>query len=201
MAQVTLNSLRDARINNQDPTGNYGNAGEIYIGNSNGAGDQTYRSLIHFDLSTIPAGSTITAAVLRITVLDDLSDNARTISAYRVLRAWTEAGVTWNKFDGTSDWGTAGCANTTTDREAANIGTAAQPASPSINDVISITLTASKVQEWFTGVLANNGVLLQVDTEANDAIGYDSSEGTDVPTLLVTYTPPATQVKNYAYFM
>ncbi len=154
------------------------------------------RGLIKWDLSSIPSNATIISATLSLYVYLDESGNERIMSAYRVKRAWTETGVTWNTYDGSNNWGTAGCANTTSDREATNIGTATIPASPEVDSEIQITLDAASVQEWIDGTLTNNGLLLQVATESNDHIGYHAHTNatpTIRPKLVIEYTAPEVQ--------
>ncbi|MCD6358678.1 MAG: DNRLRE domain-containing protein, partial [Dehalococcoidia bacterium] len=61
---------------------------------------KNYRdSLVMFDISSVPAGATITQAILRVYVTDVASKNSeRTIvnGVYRVLAEWDENSVTWN---------------------------------------------------------------------------------------------------------
>lgn len=159
------------------PTTNYGTAGGLDIGDKTALGKG--RTLIKFDFTKgtnpIPAYSQIVSATLTLTPITDNSHNARVLSVYRSLRAWTEAGATWNKYDGTSDWGTAGAANTTTDREAAAMGTANISGSQTLNVGVPITLNVSKVQDWINGTFANNGMVLQVATESDDQFVYGTS--------------------------
>jgi len=191
MAEITIQAtadIADATLDANLPTTNYASDNTIYAGHV----ATTYRLAIKFDLSDIPAGATINSAVLSIRASVDNSTNARTFRVYRVLRAWTEAGITWNKYDGISDWGTAGCSNTTTDREAADIGSRAFTATETLNEFKDLTLTASAIQEMITGgAFTNNGFLIQADTESADNYGFNSSEnGTEGnnPKLVVTYT-------------
>ena len=184
----------DTFLKNTAATTNYGpnagmDIGEKYLTN-------TGRALIKFDFTKgtnpIPAYSRIISATLYITPVTDNSSNARVLSVYRSLRAWTEAGATWNKYDGTSDWGTAGAANTTTDREAAAMGTANISASQTLNVGVPITLNVSKVQDWINGTFANNGMVLQVATESEDQFVYASSDhGTAAyrPKIVIDFIP------------
>ena len=184
----------DNFIRANDPDTNFGTLTIGYIGEDFVDTGEVNRLLIKWDLSTIPANAVVNSAILSLYVTADRSSNARTLRAYRVLRAWTEEGSTWNKYDGSNAWGTAGCGNTTTDREATDIGNTTQPASPNVGDEIAITLTASKVQEWISGVLTNNGLLLKVDTETDDSIQYAMHEHATAgyrPKLVIEYTVPA----------
>ena len=60
------------------------------------------------DLSTIPAGATINSATLYLYHVILQGDNPHDIALHGVIRAWTESGSTWNTYDGTNNWGTAG---------------------------------------------------------------------------------------------
>ena len=54
-----------------------------------------YRSLVHFDLSSLPAGVTIESTILYLHKTNIIGDD-RTHNAHRVTADWTETGVTWN---------------------------------------------------------------------------------------------------------
>jgi hypothetical protein len=164
---------------------NYGTLTTIAVGHKNGTA-YTFRSLVKFDLSSL-SGKRIHSARLRLTYASDESGNERTGYVYRVKRNWTEAGVTWNKYNGTSSWSTAGCGSVN-DRETTEIGTWTQPASPTANTTVDITLSATAIQEMIDGTFTNYGFLLKVDTESNDKINYHSSEAATAtyrPTLIV----------------
>ena len=183
----------DTYLNNINATTNYGTNTTIDIGME--AMSYTGRGLIKFDFTKgtnpIPMYSQILSAILYITPVDDISGNTRVLSVYRCLRAWTEGGATWNKYDGTSDWGTAGASNAT-DREADAMGTASIASNQTVNVAVPITLTVAKVQGWFNGGLANNGMVLQVATESNDQFRYAASDNGTAeyrPKMIITYIP------------
>jgi len=56
------------------------------------------RSLVRFDLSAIPAGTSISQATLRLYLRRsyDVPDTSRVIATYRVTSWWAEGDVTWN---------------------------------------------------------------------------------------------------------
>lgn len=82
------------------PTTNYGRAKDMWAGydtwlNPDG---KNARSLVRFDLSAIPAGTSISQATLWLYLCSsyDVPNASRVIAAYRVVSSWTEEGVTWN---------------------------------------------------------------------------------------------------------
>lgn len=181
------------RSDNTTYAGGALNSGVLPVGESNAAAS-VRRSFIKADLSSIPSTSTITAATLSLTVDSDASDNARNMFAYRILRNWDVDYCCWDNYASGAAWSTAGCANTTTDREATAIGTVAVAASPAAGSIIDMPLSASAVQDWISGAVANYGVLLQVATESNDSIIYEANEnGTSSrnPKWTIEYTEAA----------
>ena len=199
MASITITGTtdtQDAYVFSTSPTSNFNDTG-ISTGEATAPFDgTTARAFIKFALTAIPAGSTINSATLSLFIDSNLASNTRDLNVYRLLRAWTETGVTWNKYDGTNDWGTAGASNTTTDREAANIGSVSVLSSPSADTEYQVTLTASKIQEMLSGgVFTNNGFLLQMSTESDDYHSFRSSEyavdTTKIPKLVIDYTAPS----------
>lgn len=189
MAQVTLNPTKDCHMTSTIATTNQDSA-SLDVGEYNGAVGDIRRTLMQFDLSSIPVGSTITAVTLRMYDTGaNLATNTRTMRAYRCRRTWGETTVTWNTYDGSNNWGTAGCDNTTSDREATDIGSLSMPGTE-VAGYNSVTITPSSVQDWFTGAFTNNGFLIKMDTETDDLHRFDSSEATNKPELVVTYDLP-----------
>jgi len=158
-------------------------------------GTQQDRGIIKFKLDDIPTGATITSAVLRI--YDEgvnYASNTRTMRVYRVLRAMNLDQATWNVYSTGNNWGTAGAGNTTTDREATDIGSISMPATE-VAQYYEITLTASEIEEMITGGgFTNNGFLLKMDTEDNDMHQFSDETDANPPQLVITYSlaDPAT---------
>jgi hypothetical protein len=82
------------------PSTNYGSEIDMWAGydtwlNPDG---RNARSLVRFDLSAIPSGTSISRATLWLYLRSsyDVSDASRVIATYRVASSWTEGGVTWN---------------------------------------------------------------------------------------------------------
>jgi hypothetical protein len=168
-------------------------ADKIFVGENNTNSD-LWRSIIRIDWSSLPAGSTIVSAVLKMTPTLDRSGSDRTIYSRRVLRATVPAQITWNVYSTGNNWGTAGCSNSTTDYENTDLGSGTQPASPTINTEIDvITFVAAELQKLFDGTYTDYGIVLFVATQTNDLIQYaDLAHATTAyrPRVVVEYLLP-----------
>jgi hypothetical protein len=134
--------------------------------------DRKYRSVLKFDFAgyQIPATAEVVSAPLALTCYD-AADHNDTIRLYRILQTWIESQVTWNsRITGTA-WGTAGC-DGAADREAVEIATVSRLTTDTQGTVKTIALPASKVQDWISGAVANNGLLLKGDNETTGGFGY-----------------------------
>ncbi len=172
----------DSTMFSNNATTNYGSAVNIHIGESNAAAS-ILRPLIRFDdLANIPTNTIIAVVNIYLVVNGDLATNAGTIDVYRCLRNWTETGVTWNTYDGSNAWGTAGCGNTSTDYEGAVLwGSASTTAAEAVGTIIKIALNANGVaefQKWIDGTNPNYGLLFKMTLENNDAYYFHSSDST-----------------------
>lgn len=185
MAEVTLTPSADSIIYSSAATNNYGTNANLQVGENNSS-VSVARSLIKFDVSSL-AGITITSAKLRLYNTGvDTTDNARTMYVNRMVRAWTELGVTWNKYDGTNNWTTAGGMTNASDVELSPIGSVSVTNPPTAGWT-EITLTASAIQEWIDGGYTNNGFGISMGTETNDMQEFHSRENTNQPQLVITY--------------
>jgi hypothetical protein len=110
---------KDAYLVSGSPTTNYGSATTLATSPQT---TNKYRSVLEFDISDFTSPqSLVTHAAVGLYYYAWLGDDPR----FRVLRldrcrrigadAWVEAETTWNIYKTGSDWGTAGCGNTTSD--------------------------------------------------------------------------------------
>jgi hypothetical protein len=181
-------STVDAHIYAISPDTNYGASNPMRIGVASTT--QYYRGLWKFDVSSIPSGSVVSAASLTLNC-SAATDNSKHsyLKIYRQLKAWVEAEVTWNIYSTGNNWTSAGGFNAS-DCEQTEIGSA----DVTIAASYTIALTASKIQEWISGTLTNNGLFGKEQEDngnTNSYKRYDSSEnGTagNRPLLSVTYT-------------
>jgi len=101
----------DTFLYNPAPTTSYGQSTLFQIGNESFAGN-AFRAALGFDLSTIPASATIDNVAMQMynySCIDNASGcgTAYTLGLYQLTRTLTEA-ATWNTYNGTNAWTTAG---------------------------------------------------------------------------------------------
>jgi hypothetical protein len=159
----TITASRDSYLRSANVNDNFGTASELTLKTTSG---DLFRDVFYFDLSSIPAGETVTAATLQFYITDGSS---ATVNVHRITDSWAENTVTWS--------------NTAADLDATSSGSFSSPASAAFSTA-SIT---ALVQAWRLGT-TNNGVMLIAST-LNDDIKVASREwGTSSqrPRLTVT---------------
>lgn len=96
---------KDAWIVERSPTTNYGASGRLYVGTYTDT-DQNHRSLLEFDLS--PISEPVVGATLYMYRQYKYGYQSLSVDLHRITRSWTENGATWNSYDGTNPWASAG---------------------------------------------------------------------------------------------
>lgn len=178
----------DTQIYALAPTTNYGTNTNLTIGENNSLVGAIMRTLIKFDLSSIPAGATVQSAMLSLYCITDISSSTGTWRVYRQKKDWVYNQVTWNVYSTGNSWTTAGGFDVA-DCEQSDIGNKAFAASETLNQYKDISLTPAKVQEWISGAIANNGMLIKSEAEANDMYAFSScNAASNYPKLVVVYT-------------
>ena len=135
------------------------------------------RSFVRFNVSTIPAGSTIDSATLTLCA-GWVPNTTRTYELHRVTGTWSETTITWNN-------------------QPTVAGTPTQTqTTPAVASCWTWTVTGD-VQAWVNGTATNYGWRLKDQAEGNTpgkAMGIRTKEYTadtsKHPKLDVTYTPP-----------
>ena len=186
-------SGQDTYILSTSATTNYGTSADMGVGENNNATNKYARGLIKFDLSSIPANATITAATLSLWTSSDFSDNDATVRLYRLKVPFVETEATWNKSSASVNWQTAG-ASGANDRESVDIGSVQILANEPLATEKQIQLTPSKIQELVSGAFTNNGFILVTAAESNDRFDYKTSDTTTTyrrPKLVIEYTVSA----------
>jgi hypothetical protein len=159
----TVTASIDSYVKQDDPTGNFGIAPDIFV--QSRATALNRRLLVKFTLPSQPANCSVSMAVLRL--FATATAPGRTIQVFRAAASWTETGVTWNNQPATD-----GVASTY---------------SPTANGWHEATVTA-RVQELYPGT--DNGFILRDQTEDSGGTQdqkYDSRENTNDPELRITF--------------
>ena len=143
----------------------------------------------------VPLGATIKTASLRLRTNTDTNNYAGNAFVYRLLQPWTEAGVTFNTYDGTNDWNVAGASGVGVDY----MDEPDDPASKSftgINTYYTFNVS-SGVQAWADGQ-RNDGWLVRAPAEAQGSGTLFSDDTAFVavnrPLLTVVYAPSGVPV-------
>lgn len=145
------------------------------------------RALLKFDTqNTIPAGKTITSAILTVTVKDGSGDSSRRVGAYQVKTSWEDNEVTWRVRRTSTYWGSAGgdLGSRVTEKSVGNAaGTKVSfDVTPLVQQAVSGALGSSR----YTRI-----ALVDLDGATSDSwrayyTSYDSDSSVR-PTLKVTY--------------
>ncbi|HUX76333.1 MAG TPA: DNRLRE domain-containing protein, partial [Anaerolineae bacterium] len=147
------------------------------------------KSLVQFDISSIPAYSTIISATLELHCLAEGAVEDILIQCHALLVDWVEAEATWNVRKTGVAWNTAGCLHATLDYEG---GTS--QGTDTFTDVgnwLSFDCTDA-VTRWYAGTLTNNGLHIWTAVGASYKSYEDSENATadNRPKLTIVYTLP-----------
>jgi hypothetical protein len=137
----------DAKIEKEAPTTNFGTEELI----TPKGGGKPRHGLLRWDLSSIAANTTIRGACLAVFVADP---SAQAYSIYELLRAWTEAEVTWTRASATAEWEVPGAWG------AADLGAKVSGISAKTSGLQTVGLPTELVQKWINDKAANHGVIV-----------------------------------------
>jgi hypothetical protein len=157
-------AVGDVLINSGNPDQNYDGAGSTVTGTNHG---KTSDTLMHLDVSFIPAGATINSATVTLKMTAQNGGGA-TVNVYQILGGWNPDNVTWDDF--TAGYNPSPVASFVTK-----------------NGSVSFDLTAL-VQAWVSGKITNYGLLL---SQASGQTSYDFSVSENLQILNVCYTSTA----------
>jgi hypothetical protein len=164
---VSLNATEDAGTIKSQPTFSAPNAYFVLNRRPNGDFDHNF---VKFDLASLPANATITAAALHLNIHAAPAAGSLNVEAGRANSAWNEATLSWNNQPAVT-WG--GPVTTIT-----GVGDARWP-------------VTSVVQAWHTGTMPNHGFVLRGTNGSGAGVRADTAEWGQVdPKLVITYTTP-----------
>ncbi|SFB50385.1 RHS repeat-associated core domain-containing protein [Amycolatopsis marina] len=180
--EPTPTTGEDVQIWSDTPTRNDGSSYRLSVGTDPWG---VARSLLKFDTSVVPAGTSLTSARLRTYYDSELHTavNNVEIEARRITQAWSEDTATWNSAN--QDFAEAGLSTAVKQANKANVWHEF--------DVRNIA------QSWVSGSAQNHGLMLKATDEALNRGGaiYQAAEfayGGEVanrPKLVLTYGRPS----------
>lgn len=181
---MILNDGEDTNIYYAFPDASYGEVASLTF-NTNAT--NLIKALLRWDLRAIPSAAIVTGVGVKIFAQDA---TATTISFYKMLRSWSESAATWNKYDGSNSWGTAG-ASGVSDAGTTSFGGVAK--STTVDAEASVILDANGiacVQEWVGNHAGNNGFLLVKTGGSNngDIHSFEATNAAYRPKLTISYT-------------
>jgi PKD repeat protein len=205
---VTLTATRDNTIYQELTSNSNGDGTRMVVGRTAGTSSGSTaslsrRGLVQFNVSSIPANSTVSSATMSLTADTPALTGPQTITVHRLTSAWTEGnaaatgssalaaagvgaatsngGATWNNRSFSTAWSTAGG------------DFAASSGSFSVDDVgtYNSTSLATDVQAWVNGTTNNGWLLRGTEASAFTVKRFRTREAiTGAPTLTVVYTRP-----------
>ncbi|MGX2959510.1 DNRLRE domain-containing protein [Peribacillus sp. JNUCC 23] len=174
----------DTNIRSATPTTTGGNDSELGMGKSSG---NTIRSLIKFDLSSIPTASTILSSSLNLWYSSTNNNAPIDIGMYKVTKDWAENEASWTyakRLPSNALWTYAGGDYVTSNKLATVTGIGA-PTNID-NDMKKWNIPIHIVQEWLTYPAINYGVLLKSE---NEALGYYKKFASSEQVIAAKYKP------------
>ncbi|MDB6053720.1 MAG: Chitinase [Verrucomicrobiales bacterium] len=207
-ASLTITSMADTALMEDFPNNNQGANSSIELGIP---GNSTkMRDLFKFDVSSIPAGSTVSSVSVKFTVTFSHDGTAHIGNLHKLLANWgegtgsglpnatpvaTTGAACWNSRQfGQNAWTTAG-GGSGTDYASAISGTGSLVSSGASTFASTATLV-SDVQAWVNSPSSNFGWILMYSSETggSNAKRLATREDTTVanrPSITVTYTTAA----------
>src|SRR5919112_1488954 len=170
-------SVADTGLSELAPTTNNGSATTLEV-DGDDTGSRDLYAAVRWDLSQVPAGSTVTSATVTLNISNP---SPQTYGVYELKRAWSEGQVNWNQGSTGTPWATAG-AEGATDR-----GPQISSVTPTNIAPYTFTIPAPVVQGWLNDPSSNNGILL-ADATNFDGFVFDTREGAAAPKLTINYT-------------
>jgi Ca2+-binding RTX toxin-like protein len=165
--RYTIYADADSYLDESNPSTNFGTATTLGVREKQ---NNSFRSLLHYNLSTIPGGTTINSATAYFYVT---TKDFNPVNVHRVTASWTETAVTWTSAASSYN---------------ATVEGSFTPSSTGVYVSVDIT---SLVQGWINGTYSNDGLMLIAGT-ANKYSVYSSREetGTSQDPYLVVLTSP-----------
>ncbi|WP_029191799.1 DNRLRE domain-containing protein [Paenibacillus elgii] len=162
---IKLYPVQDAFVREGIPTLNYGTEQSMAVGH-NSILNESYRSMIQFDLSNLPKDIIIDNASVNLFSFET-KKTSQQLGIFSLQSEWTELGVTWNN----------------------------QPIISSLNDIQNVNDgkivfdVTSETKNWFDGTSNNFGLEVKAINETiSEQVQFNTRENAvDKPFLEITY--------------
>ncbi|MFT5086709.1 MAG: hypothetical protein ACI906_003629 [Candidatus Latescibacterota bacterium] len=202
--RVTLTPNKDNTLY-ESSDGTLSNGGGFYLFSGTTAGNSKRRALLHFDLSSIPTGSTLNSVSL-VLQMDKTISGGTPVGVYRLLSDWGEANSVGARGEGSGGSAQTGDATwlhtffpTTTWTSAGGDFISSASDSQTIDGNGTYTWASEQlkadVQVWIDSTASNSGwILIGDETKTPTSkrfISRDDNDPNRHPQLLVDYTAPA----------
>ncbi len=184
----TLANVDDTNIRSYFPNDTGGSETTLGVGlHQNSMTTNKIRSLLNFDLTSIPAGTQVLDATLNLRLATVWNDTDILVDLHEVTNTWTEAGASWSKRDGINPWTANGGDYDSTLMDTANVG---HLTDLSIN--YKWEIPPAKIQSWIGKPYTNKGLLLKANNEGIKTYkkfisGNDIGNSDYAPVLAITY--------------
>lgn len=152
---------------------------------------QARRTLLRFDTSAVPEQAQVLRAKLGMYAESRDSTMPTAAELHQLTRSWN-GDATWNRYDGSNAWTTAGgdFAQTAADSNS-EIGEA--------SSVWEYWYPSELVQGWVDGSIANNGLLIKQPAENVAQVVRFAQSGANQPFLDVRYEPRTGLQRHHRY--
>jgi hypothetical protein len=162
---------------------------EVGYGSGSGAAHDN-RALLKFNVAAgMPEDAEVLAASLRLWLSGRSTTTSKAISAHRVTKPWTGA-ASWNKYDGTNAWASAGGDFEPAESQT-TVGATGAWYAWNLREL---------TEQWIRGT-ANHGLLLKdVDGSVNNRLLFNASEAASIqPVLEVQYLRRIGERRSYTF--
>ena len=178
----------DAYLSQAGPGSNFGASTTLLVdGDDPSATGNDKATVIRWDVSSIPAGSTVESAQITFNITDPTTS---LYELYQLVRMWDEGVVSWTAAAAGDNWQTAG-AQGANDRNSTVLGELSV-ATTGIHTFSLNTDGVAAVQSWVDSAATNQGIII-ANSASSNGVDFSSREvgtATNRPKLTVTYTPP-----------
>ncbi|MFZ1993930.1 MAG: DNRLRE domain-containing protein, partial [Solirubrobacteraceae bacterium] len=179
----------DCELDAQTPT--TANCGNTIDSVDNNGADVDHIAWHYNVAGSVPRNAEVLSADLGATVASNDNTTSQQVGLYQVTQNWTQS-ATWNTYDGTHAWATAGGDTASSPSDTTSIA-------PS--DTAAAWHPRALVQGWVDGTIANDGLILEAMGSSLQAdlsfYSNATSNGSRAPSLSIRYEPRLGAYRGY----